>query len=80
MKIPSAKVIQSGFTLVELTMVLIIVALLSTGLLFGVSAQRSIAENAEAQRLLENNREVLLGFAITRGRLPCPASPAFEQY
>ncbi len=78
MKIPSAKVIQSGFTLVELTMVLIIVALLSTGLLFGVSAQRSIAENAEAQRLLENNREVLLGFAITRGRLPCPASPALN--
>lgn len=70
-----AKFIQSGFTLVELTMVLIIVALLSTGLLFGVSAQRSVAENADAQRQLENIRETLLGFAIANGRLPCPAVP-----
>jgi len=68
-----AKFIQSGFTLVELTMVLIIVALLSTGLLFGVSAQRSVAENADAQRQLENIRETLLGFAIAKSRLPCPA-------
>lgn len=75
MKTPRKKLPQSGFTLVELTIVLIIVALLSTGLLFGVSAQRSAAEYTDAQRQLENIREVLLGFAITRGRLPCPATP-----
>lgn len=73
MNISQSKRTQFGFTLVELTMVLIIVALLSTGLLFGVSAQRSVAENAEAQRQLDNIREALLGFAISNGRLPCPA-------
>ena len=73
MKALSVKYFQTGFTLVELTIVLIIVALLSTGLMFGVSAQRAVAENADAQRQLENIREALLGFAIANGRLPCPA-------
>ena len=75
MKALSAKAFQSGFTLVELTIVLIIVALLSTGLMFGISAQRAVAENADAQRQLDNIKEALLGFAIANGRLPCPAVP-----
>ncbi len=66
----------SGFTLVELAIVLVIVALLSGGLLLGISAQRNVAENAGAQRQLENIREALLGFAMANGRLPCPADPA----
>ena len=65
----------SGFTLVELAIVLIIVALLTSGLLMGISAQRSAAEDADAQRQLENIREALLGFAMANGRLPCPADP-----
>jgi prepilin-type N-terminal cleavage/methylation domain-containing protein len=64
-----------GFSLVELTIVLVIVALLSTGLIFGISAQRSVAENADAQRQLESIREALLGYAMANGRLPCPATP-----
>ena len=67
--------LYSGFTLVELAIVLIIVALLTGGLLLGISAQRNVAENADAQRQLENIREALLGFAMTNGRLPCPANP-----
>ena len=64
---------KQGFTLVELAIVLVIVALLTSGLLLGVSAQRNAAENVDAQRQLENIRETLIGFALTRGRLPCPA-------
>ena len=64
---------KEGFTLVELAIVLVIVALLTSGLLLGVSAQRNAAENVDAQRQLENIRETLIGFALTRGRLPCPA-------
>lgn len=64
-----------GFTLVELAIVLTIVALLTGGLLLGVSAQREAAGNVDAQRQLENIREALLGFAISNGRLPCPALP-----
>lgn len=57
-----------GFTLVELTIVLVIV-----GLLLGIAAQRNAAETSEARRQPENIREALLGYAMANGRLPCPA-------
>lgn len=66
----------SGFTLVELSIVLIIVALLSSGLLLGLSAQRTARNDSDARQQLDEAREALLGFAITNGRLPCPADPA----
>jgi prepilin-type N-terminal cleavage/methylation domain-containing protein len=64
-----------GFSLVELAIVLVIVALLTSGLLLGISAQRNATENVDAQRQLENIRDALLGFAMANGRLPCPALP-----
>ena len=64
---------NKGFTLVELAIVLVIIALLTSGLLMGVTAQRTSADNADAQRQLDNIREALLGFAMAKGRLPCPA-------
>jgi prepilin-type N-terminal cleavage/methylation domain-containing protein len=67
---------NNGFSLVELAIVLVIVALLASGLLVGIAAQRNAAENIDAQRQLENIREALLGFAMAKGRLPCPADPA----
>jgi prepilin-type N-terminal cleavage/methylation domain-containing protein len=67
--------LQSGFSLVELTVVLVIVALLSSGLLLGLSAQRDVTSNQEVQRQLDSIKEALLAFAITNGRLPCPAFP-----
>jgi len=68
---PSAP--QHGFSLVELTVVLVIVALLSGGLMFGLSAQREAAALQDARRQLDTVREALLGFAMANGRLPCPA-------
>jgi len=62
-----------GFTLVELAIVLVIIALLTSGLLMGITAQRASAENSDAQRQLDNIREALIGFAMSNGRLPCPA-------
>ena len=67
---------SAGFTLVELAIVLVIVALLTGGLLLGVTAQRSAAEVVDARNRLEAVREALVGFALVRGRLPCPAAPA----
>lgn len=71
---PSSR--QHGFSLVELTVVLVIVALLSSGLLIGLGAQRDVAANQDAQRQLDAAREALLGFAMANGRLPCPADPS----
>ncbi|MFZ2268567.1 MAG: type II secretion system protein [Azonexus sp.] len=67
---------QSGFSLLELSMVLVVVALLFTSVMPGLSAFRQAAENEAARRQLEMANEAILGFAIRYGRLPCPAAPA----
>jgi prepilin-type N-terminal cleavage/methylation domain-containing protein len=67
---------ENGFTLVELSIVLVIVALLVGGMLIPLSAQRDIQNTNETQRQLASINEALLGFAAANGRLPCPASPA----
>lgn len=64
---------QHGFSLVELAVVLVIVALLSGGLMFGLSAQRDAAALQDARHQLDTVKEALLGFAMANGRLPCPA-------
>lgn len=63
-----------GFTLVELAVVMAIVGLLLGGLLFALSAQTEARSFAETQRRLEDARELLLGYAVVNGRLPCPAT------
>ena len=62
-----------GFSLVELTIVLVIVGLLTSGLLLGIAAQRNAADTSDARRQLETIREALIGYAMANGRLPCPA-------
>lgn len=64
---------HGGFSLVELTIVLVIVALLAGGLMFGLSGQREQIQSKEARQQLETIREALIGYAMTNGRLPCPA-------
>lgn len=66
---------QAGFSLIELAIVLAVVALLASGLLQGVAAQRLHAEQRDAQLQLNGAAETLLAFAMLNGRLPCPARP-----
>ena len=66
--------LQAGFTLVELTMVLVIVALLLGGVMAMVSAQTEQRKWNDTQTQLEAARDTLLGYAIANGRLPCPAN------
>lgn len=65
-----------GFTLTELAIVLVIVALLIGGMLVPLSAQQDIRNSAETQKQLNEIKEAVLGFALVHGRLPCPANPA----
>ena len=67
---------QSGFTLTELAVVLVIVGLLMGGAFMTLSAQMEQRSFDETQRRLEAAREALLAFVITNGRLPCPATAA----
>ena len=65
---------SSGFTLVEMAMVLLIVALLLSGLVPSISQQMEQRRITETRQQLEEIKDALMGFAIINGRLPCPAS------
>jgi prepilin-type N-terminal cleavage/methylation domain-containing protein len=62
-----------GFSLVELAIVMAIVAFLLAGLMFTLSAQTEQRNIEETRRRLELARELVMGFAVVNGRLPCPA-------
>jgi prepilin-type N-terminal cleavage/methylation domain-containing protein len=66
---------QAGFTLTELAVVLAIVGLLMGAGMMTLSAQAEQRSFDETQRRLQAAREALLAFALTNGRLPCPAAP-----
>ena len=65
-----------AFTLVEVMMVLLILAVLAAGITIPLSAQLQMRRAEETRRLLDEARDALLGFAATHGRLPCPATAA----
>ncbi len=64
---------DSGFTLAEIAVALIVVGLLLGGLLVSFSMHQEGRRAVATQRSLEEAREALLGFATLHGRLPCPA-------
>jgi prepilin-type N-terminal cleavage/methylation domain-containing protein len=67
-------IMQSGFTLVEMAMVLLIVALLLGGMLVPLSAQMEQRNISDTQKALSEIKEAIIGYALANGRLPCPAS------
>ena len=65
----------SGFTLTELAIVLVIVALLLGGMMTSLGTQRDIANARETENRLNDIRDALFGFTMANDRLPCPAAP-----
>ena len=74
--LPAPTLGQRGFTLIELAIVMFIVTLLLGGMLLPLSAQQDIRARQETERTLADIRDALVGFAITNGRLPRPATSA----
>jgi prepilin-type N-terminal cleavage/methylation domain-containing protein len=74
--VPSAPTFARGFTLTEMAVVLVIMALLIGGMLMPLAAQDGIRRTGETQATLKGAIEALLGFAAANGRLPCPATGA----
>ena len=62
-----------GLSLIEVTIVLVIIGLLLGGLLIPLSAQMDQQKIELTKKRLEEIKEALLGFAIIYNRLPCPA-------
>ncbi|HET9577070.1 MAG TPA: type II secretion system protein [Usitatibacter sp.] len=65
-----------GFTLIELAVAMLVIALLVSGLALPLAAQVHLRRQEETRRLLEEARDALMGFAAAHGRLPCPATEA----
>jgi prepilin-type N-terminal cleavage/methylation domain-containing protein len=63
-----------GFTLTELAIALVIVAFLLGGVVVTLESQIALRNQAETRRILDLAAEAVIGFAIQRGRLPCPAT------
>lgn len=63
---------SSGFTLVEMAIVLAIVALLLGGLLPVISGQIEQQRRNETRKYMDEVRDALLGYAISHKYLPCP--------
>ncbi len=65
----------SGFTLLELAVVMFILALLLSSLLVPLGTQVDQSNISATQKSLDDVEEALIGFALANGRLPCPADP-----
>jgi prepilin-type N-terminal cleavage/methylation domain-containing protein len=65
-----------GFTLLEVLVVLVILAIAASGLAIPLAAQLQLRKAEATRRILEEAKETLLGFAAAHGRLPCPAQEA----
>ena len=66
--------VRRGFSLLEVMIALMVLAIALTGIATPVASQVSLRRQADTQRLLDEAREALLGFATIHARLPCPAS------
>jgi len=65
-----------GFTIVELAVVILVISLLLGSILVPLGAQMKQRNKAETQRLLEDVRQAVIGYAMINGRLPRPADTA----
>ncbi len=64
----------SGFSLMELAIVLMIIGTLMSGVLVAVSQSTANARITTAKAQLREIEEALYGYAQVNGRLPCPAT------
>ncbi len=65
---------QSGFTLVEMAIVLLIITLALGGLLTPMARQSERKHMDDTQAQLDDIRAALLGYAVSHKHLPCPDS------
>jgi type II secretory pathway pseudopilin PulG len=66
---------ESGFTLVEIAISIFIITLLLGSILVPLATQVESRNFENTQRILDQAREALLGYAAANGYFPCPAAP-----
>jgi type II secretory pathway pseudopilin PulG len=78
MQLPPPSRQQAGFTIVEIAIVLLVVGLMIGGLVAPLTSQLEQRRVSETQRVMDEAREALFGFALRNGYLPCPAVSAVD--
>lgn len=63
---------SSGFSLIEMAVVLFVITLLLGSLLVPLATQVEQRQVSETQKALEEIKDALVGFAVANGYLPCP--------
>lgn len=63
-----------GFTLAELAIVMLVFSILLGGMFVSISTQLELRSISDTQKNMDQVREALIGFAVARGYLPCPAT------
>lgn len=64
----------SGFSLVEIAVVLVIISVLMAVIAVPLATQVEQRRFEETSKQLEQTKEAVIGFATAKGRLPCPAT------
>lgn len=64
---------KSGFSLLEMSVVLLILGLLIGGMFMPLQAQWEHNKRQQTTKTLAEIKEALIGFAILNGRFPCPS-------
>jgi prepilin-type N-terminal cleavage/methylation domain-containing protein len=63
-----------AFTLVEVMVAMVVVAIMVGALAIPFAAQVQMRRQEETRRILDEARDALLGFAAAHARLPCPST------
>ncbi|MFT7471263.1 MAG: type II secretory pathway pseudopilin PulG [Kiritimatiellia bacterium] len=65
----------SGFSILEMAIVMMIVSIMLGGLLVSIASTQEVNNRTETQNQLDEIVDALYGFAQVNGYLPCPATP-----
>lgn len=68
---------QDGFTLVELAIVMVVIALLTAGGLRMIRTLTDLNHATDTRERMARARDALTAYWLRNGRLPCPAEPTF---
>jgi prepilin-type N-terminal cleavage/methylation domain-containing protein len=72
----NTRINQTGFTLLEVTIVVLIVSILLGFTVALIPKQQELRRYKEADREMDKILDAIVGFAQVNGRLPCPSAAA----